>query len=81
MRALQTTSMVGVGSIFSPPSEEVHRRRRHCYSDSDRHANAATATGQRHAATDANTQIGAITKAAPHAFAEAHKFRRTGNFW
>ena len=40
---------------------------RHGYSDSDRHANC-------HAATDTNTQVGTIGKAAPHASAQAIDF-------
>ena len=50
-----------------------------CYSDSDRHANGqpyCNGVGNRHAATDANTQSGAIRKAAPHASAEAIDFTR-----
>ena len=51
----------------------------HCYSDSDRHANGqpyCNSIGNCHAATDANAQVGAIGKAAPHASAEAIEFRR-----
>jgi len=53
------------------------------YSDSDRHANGqrhgngqryCNSIGHRHAATDANAQIGAIPKTAPHASAEAIEF-------
>ena len=47
-----------------------------CYSDSDRHANGqpychSIGNGNAHAATDANTQSGAISKAASHASAAA----------
>ena len=48
-----------------------------CYSDGDRHANSqphCNSIGNGHAATDANTQIGAIAKAAPHASAAAIDF-------
>jgi hypothetical protein len=49
-----------------------HRRRytdadTYCYSHGDRHANSD-------AATDGDPQVGAITKTASHAFAEALKF-------
>lgn len=46
---------------------------RHGYSDSDRHSNGV---GNRDAATDANTEVGAIRKAAPYASAEAIDFTR-----
>jgi hypothetical protein len=54
------------------------------YSHSDRHSNGqrhCNSIGNGHAATDANAQVGAIRKAAPHASAEAIEFRRTGNSW
>jgi hypothetical protein len=57
---------------------------RHRYCDSDRHGNRqpyCNSIGNCHAATDANAQVGAIRKAAPHASAEAIEFRRTGNSW
>ena len=66
------------------------RRRRYtdadanCYSDGDRHANSqphCNSIGNGHAATDANTPVGAIAKAAPHAFAQALDFSLPGNFW
>ena len=47
------------------------------YSYSDRHANGqpyCNSIGNCHAATDANAQVGAIAKAAPHASAEAIDF-------
>jgi hypothetical protein len=53
------------------------------YSDSDRHSNGHSDSdhhancqpyGNRHAATDANAQVGAIRKAAPNASAEAVEF-------
>jgi hypothetical protein len=49
----------------------------HCYSHSDRHGNCqpyCNSIGNCHAATDANAQVGAIAKAAPHASAEAIDF-------
>ena len=47
----------------------------HCYSDSDSYADSHRyGIGNRHAATDANAQSGAITKAAPNAFAQAIEF-------
>jgi len=46
---------------------------RHCHSDSDRYSNGV---GNRDATTDANTEVGAIRKAAPHASAEAVDFTR-----
>ena len=47
----------------------------HCYSDSDPTPTASpTATATAHAATDANTEGGAISKAAPHASAQALDF-------
>jgi hypothetical protein len=60
-------------------------RRRHtdadanCHSDSDRHANSqphcnSIGNGNGDAATDANTEIGAIAQAASHAFAQALDF-------
>jgi hypothetical protein len=58
-------------------------RRRHtdadanCHSDSDRHANSqphCNSIGNGDAATDANTEVGAIAKAASHAFAQALDF-------
>jgi hypothetical protein len=54
------------------------------HGDSDRHANGqphCNSIGNSHATTDANAQVGAIRKAAPHASAEAIEFRRTGNSW
>jgi hypothetical protein len=45
------------------------------YSDSDRDS-----IGNRHTATDANAQSGAITKAAPNAFAQAIALPSTQNF-
>jgi hypothetical protein len=48
-----------------------------CHSDSDRHANSqphCNSIGNGHAATDANTEVGAIAKAAPHAPAPAIDF-------
>ena len=60
-------------------------RRRHtdadanCHSDSDRHANSqphCNSIGNGDAATDANTQIGAIAKAASDASAQAIDFSR-----
>ena len=60
---------------------------RHCDSDGDCHANGqrhchrhgngqryCNSIGHRHAATDANAQIGAIPKTAPHASAETIEF-------
>jgi hypothetical protein len=52
------------------------RRRRfpYAYSHSDRYANSqpdCDSIGDRDAATDANTQNGAVSKAATHAFAQA----------
>jgi hypothetical protein len=47
----------------------------YCYSDGDRHAQChRNRIGNGYAATDANTQSGAIGKAAPNASAEAIKF-------
>ena len=51
----------------------------HCYSDGDRHANCQPycygyGYCYLHAATDANTQIGAISKTASHASAKALDF-------
>jgi hypothetical protein len=55
-------------------------RRRHtdadanCHSDSDRYANGqphCNSIGNGHAAADANTPVGAIAKAASHAFPQA----------
>jgi hypothetical protein len=46
----------------------------HCYSDSHRYGNGqphGNSIGHSHAATDANTQSGAISKAAPNASAQA----------
>jgi len=40
-----------------------------------------TASGNGHAAADANTPVGAIAKAASHAFAQALDFFPTENFW
>lgn len=54
------------------------------HGDSDRHANGqphCNSIGNSYATTDANAQVGAIRKAAPHASAEAIEFRRTGNSW
>jgi hypothetical protein len=42
----------------------------YCYSDRDRHANG-NSIGNKHTPPNANTQIGAVTKIASHAFAEA----------
>jgi len=45
-----------------------------CHSDGDGHANSqphCNSIGNGHATTDANTQVGAIGKAAPHASAAA----------
>lgn len=56
----------------------------HCDSDSDRHANCqpyCNSIGNCHAATDANTQVGAIRKAAPHASSETIEFRRPDFWW
>jgi len=50
-----------------------------CYSDSDRYANCqphCNSIGNGYATTDANTQVGAIRKAAPDASAEAIDFSR-----
>ena len=55
-----------------------------CHSDGDRYANGqphCNSIGNGDAATDANTQVGAIGKAAPHTSAAAIESRRTGNFW
>ena len=72
-------------------SDRYSNRQRHGYSDSDCHANGqrhgysdsdrygqpyCNGVGNRHAATDANTEVGAIRKAAPHASAEAIDFTR-----
>jgi hypothetical protein len=54
----------------------------YCYSDSDRHGNGqpyCNSIGNCHAATDANAQVGAIAKAAPHASAEAIDFHRANS--
>jgi hypothetical protein len=54
------------------------------HSHSDRHADGqphCNNIGNSHATTDANAQVGAIRKTAPHASAEAIEFRRTGNSW
>ena len=56
----------------------------HCYSDGDPHANSQShcnSIGNGDAATDANTQVGAIRKATPHASSEALDFSLPGNFW
>ena len=54
----------------------------HCYSDSDRHANChRNRIGNGYAATDPNTQVGAIAKAAPDASAQAIEFRDNGFWW
>ena len=48
-----------------------------CYSDGDRYANSqphCNSIGNGDAATDANTEVGAIAKAASHAFAQALDF-------
>jgi hypothetical protein len=46
-----------------------------CYSDGDRYANSQPhCNGNGDAATDANTEVGAIAKAASHAFAQALDF-------
>jgi len=48
-----------------------------CHSDGDRHANSqphCNSIGNGDAATDANTPVGAIGKAASHAFAQALDF-------
>ena len=53
-----------------------------CYSDGDRHANSqphCNSIGNGDAATDANTEVGAIAKAASHAFAQALDFSLQGN--
>jgi len=53
------------------------------YSNGDPHANSqphCNSIGNGHAATDANTQVGAVRKATPHAFAAPIESRRTGNF-
>ena len=50
---------------------------RNCHRDSDRYGNGQRychSIGHRHAATDANAQVGAIRKTAPHASAEAIEF-------
>ena len=47
------------------------------YTDADTHCNSI---GNGHAATDANTQVGAIGKAASHASAAAIEFRGA-DFW
>ncbi len=52
-----------------------------CHSDGDRHANSQShcnSLGNGHAATDANTQGGAIRKAAPHTSATALDFSLAG---
>jgi hypothetical protein len=56
----------------------------HCYSDSHRYGNGqphGNSIGHSHAATDANTQSGAISKAAPNPSAEAIEFRRADSFF
>ena len=48
-----------------------------CHSDGDRHANGqphCNSIGNGDAAADANTEVGAIAKAASHAFAQALDF-------
>ena len=52
----------------------------HCYSDSDRHANGqphCNINSHGHAPPDANTEVGAISKAAAHASAAALDFAVT----
>jgi hypothetical protein len=54
-----------------------------CYSDSDRYSNGqphGNSIGDSHAATDANTQSDAISKAAPNAFAQALALPSRQNF-
>ena len=49
----------------------------------DRHANCQphrNSNGDGYAATNANSQVGANGRAAPHASAQALESRRTGNF-
>jgi hypothetical protein len=60
-------------------SDRYSNGQRHGYSDSDCHANGqpyCNGVGNCYAATDANTEVGAIRKAAPHASAEAIDFTR-----
>jgi hypothetical protein len=55
-----------------------------CHSDSDRHANSQShcnSIDNGDAAADANTPVGAVAKAASHAFAQALRFLPTENFW
>jgi len=55
-----------------------------CNGDADRNPNGqphCNSIGNGHAATDANTQVGAIRKAAAHASTAPIESRRTGNFW
>ena len=79
MRVHQTTSTVGVGSNFRRGGRRNTDADADRYSDSDRYGNGqphGNSIGNSHAATDANTQSGAISKAAPNAFAQAIEFHR-----
>jgi hypothetical protein len=70
-------------------SDRYSNGQRDCHTDGDRHANSdrygdgqphGNSIGNSHAATDANTQSGAISKAAPNACAQALALPSTQNF-
>ena len=68
---------MGSGGYFGSGGRRYTDADAHCYSHGDRHANSephCNSIGNGYAETDANTQIRAIAKAAPHASSQILDF-------